>query len=63
MLATAVVWFLLFREGGYGADRTYLFLGMMPVATIFTASTLMMVLVSLATPAPSEKTIRKFFPA
>lgn len=61
--AAAAAWFLLFQAGGYGADRGYLFLGMMPVATIFTVSLVTLVGVSLVTSPPSERTIRKFFPA
>ncbi len=60
VVVTAVVWFLLFREGGYGADRKYLFLGMMPVATIFACSLVSLVGVSLFTRPPSEKTLDRF---
>ena len=59
---TALVWLLLFREGGYGADRKYLFLGMMPAATIFAASLVSLVGVSLVTRPPSDTTINKFLP-
>ena len=62
VVTMAAVWFLLFRESGYGVDRGFLFLGMMPVATIFAASLVAMVGVSLVTEAPSEKTLRNFFP-
>ena len=60
---TAVVWFLLFRAGEYGANPSYLFAGMMPVATIFSASAVTLVLVSLLTKAPSAARVAKFFPA
>jgi SSS family solute:Na+ symporter len=63
VIVTALVWLLLFRESGYGADRTYLFLGMMPVATIFACSLLSLVGVSLVTKAPSAATLKKFNPA
>ncbi len=62
VLMTALVWILLYRAGDYGANPDYLFWGMLPVATIFAASTLTLVGVSLLTPAPSDKTLRKFFP-
>ena len=57
----AVVWLLLFRDGGYGSNADYKFLGLMPVAINFFASLFTMVLVSLLTQAPSEETLRKFF--
>ncbi len=63
VLTAAGVWFWLFAKSGYGADRDFLFLDMMPVATITAASTAALVLVSLATRAPSEETIEKFFGA
>ncbi len=62
IVVTAVAWLALFRESGYGADRGFLFLGMMPVATMFFCSLIALVVVSLATTAPSERTVRKFFP-
>jgi hypothetical protein len=35
---------------------------MMPVATVFGCSAATLIAVSLLTPAPSETTLRKFFP-
>ncbi len=61
VLATAVCWLWLFARAGFGADRNFLFLGMMPVATIISASTIALVAVSLMTSPPSAATIRKFF--
>ena len=62
VLATAITWLYFFREAGYGANRTYLFHGMMPAALIVTASTVALVVVSLVTRAPSRATVEKFFP-
>ena len=62
VIVTAVVWLLLFREGGYGAERKFLFLGMMPVATIFVSSLVTLIGVSLLTKPPSEATLNKFLP-
>jgi len=62
VIAMAVTWLLLFRASGYGAHDEYLFLGMMPVATIFACSLLTLVAVSLLTKPPSEATLRRFFP-
>jgi SSS family solute:Na+ symporter len=61
VLVTAAVWLWLFHESGYGADADYTFLGMMPVATVFGCAAATLIAVSLLTPAPSEKTLRKFF--
>ncbi len=60
IFATIVVWLLLFAASDYGKDRTFLFLGMMPVATIFTASAAALIGVSLMTQPPSQATIDKF---
>ena len=62
VIATAICWFLLFRESGYGANGSYLFAGMMPVAIMFLTCAATLVIVSLFTKAPSEETLQKFFP-
>jgi len=61
VLTAAVTWVFLFDQSDYGADRDYLFLGMMPVATIIGLSTAALVLVSLVTSPPSRATIERFF--
>jgi SSS family solute:Na+ symporter len=61
VLAAAAVWIYLFRESGFGANREYLFAGMMPVATMIGSSTLALIVVSLVTPPPSKATVEKFF--
>ena len=71
VLSTIAAWLYLFRESGYGANRTYtldLTLGgttyeLMPVAGIFAASVVSLVVVSLVTPKPSKETLAKFFPS
>ncbi|MDP8242858.1 MAG: sodium:solute symporter family protein [Candidatus Hinthialibacter antarcticus] len=62
VIVTMVVWFVLFQDSNYGLEREYHVFGMMPVAIIFAASTLTMILVSLFTKPPSKETITKFFP-
>ena len=62
VIAAAVLWIYLFRDSGYAMNSRYTFLGVMPVATMITVSTLAMILVSLITPPPSEKTLQRFFP-
>ena len=61
VLATAIAWIVLFRESGYGKNGDYLFLDMMPVATIIAASLVSLVVVSLMTQPPSRETLAKFF--
>ncbi|MCB9857751.1 MAG: sodium:solute symporter family protein [Phycisphaerales bacterium] len=61
VIVMAAVWCWLFAQSGYGAKREFLFLGMMPVATILAASTLALIVVSLMTSPPGEKTLAKFF--
>ena len=71
VLTATTVWGILFHQSGYGKNRTFaleLPLGettyeIMPVAAIFAASLLALVVVSLATPPPKEETLRKFFPS
>jgi SSS family solute:Na+ symporter len=59
--ATAIAWLLLFRDSHWGVNADYLFLGMMPVATIFAASALTLVLVSLITRPPAREVVDRFF--
>jgi SSS family solute:Na+ symporter len=69
ILSCVGVWSYLFWKSDFGAKRDFTvdftFGGTtyetMPVATIFVCSTLALVLVSLATKAPSESTLAKFF--
>ena len=61
VLATVAVGLAFFRDGGYGSDPGYLFLGMLPVVPMVAASILALVGVSLATVPPSERTLAKFF--
>ena len=61
VIVTTVVWFILFRNSGYGADREYLVLGMMPVVIIFFASTAALIVASLATQPMPKETIDKYF--
>lgn len=67
VLVTAVVWTILFtrdmmhKGGGSGGGEALVF-GMMPVAIIFAASVVTLIVVSLQTKPPSRATIEKFFP-
>lgn len=61
ILAAGISWFWMFRDSDYGNAESYLPWGMNPVAPIVLASTLALVLVSLATRPPSMATVNKFF--
>ena len=69
ILAMIGTWLYLFRESNWAAVRDYtikLHLGeseyeIMPVVATFFATLIVMVLVSLVTKPPSEKTLAKFF--
>ncbi|MEQ8849693.1 sodium:solute symporter family protein [Botrimarina sp.] len=70
VLTAIAIWFYLFQASGYAADETYgipITLGgasfeVMPVAAMILASTVAMIVVSLATPKPPAETLAKFFP-
>lgn len=70
VLAAAGTWAYLFKQANYGADRTFALeipIGettyeIMPVAAMFAASLVALVVVSLITPKPSDATLAKFFP-
>ncbi len=62
VLTAAGVWLLLFHSAGWGANRSFLFLGMMPVATIFISSAIALIGVSLVTKAPSQEVLGRYFP-
>ncbi len=73
VLVTGITWFVLFQQSHFGAIKTYAFpeqtvvLGpisippMLAVVTIFAASSLALVVVSLVTKPPAEATLRRFF--
>jgi len=62
VLAAAVSWIWLFKNSGFGADRGYLFLSMMPVATMVATSAVTLIVVSMITRPLSKETLEKFFP-
>ncbi|MDA0348364.1 MAG: sodium:solute symporter family protein [Verrucomicrobia bacterium] len=63
VIATAVCWFILFRNSGYGSNGAYAVGGMMPVVAMFATCAVTLVAVSLATKVPSADTLKKFFPS
>ena len=71
VIAAAGTWGYLFYQSGFGANRKYVLelpvgeatYEVMPVAAMFLASSVALVVVSLLTPKPSDATLGKFFPA
>jgi len=61
VIVATVVWVILFAQADWGANRRYLFLDMMPVATIFAASAIALVVVSLVTKPPSQAVLDRYF--
>ena len=62
VVVTAGTWLGLFVAANYGADRKFLVGGMLPVATVFAACVISVVVVSLLTKPPPPATLAKFFP-
>lgn len=62
VLSVAVLWLYFFLRAGRQADDTILGTGLMPVAVILVAATLVLVAVSLMTPPPDRAIIARFFP-
>ena len=60
ILVTAALWILFFYQSEFGAKPVTPF-GMLPVATMFVASTTVMLVVSLLTKPPSDATLHRFF--
>ena len=60
---TAVLWILWFQESGYGANKSFRVLGMLPMAPLTIASALALIIGSLVSRAPEERQINKFFPS
>ena len=59
---TTVLWILWFKDSGYGADKEYTVLGMLPMAPLTILSAVAMIVGSLLSKAPEERKINKFFP-
>ncbi len=61
VISAMTVWFIFFAVSGFGGEYT-VWGGVMPAALCFAASLTAIVVVSLATPPPSDATLDKFFP-
>jgi hypothetical protein len=51
----------LFAASDYGANRSFLIGGMMPVVAMFATCAVSLIVVSLLTKPPSDETLAKFF--
>ena len=58
---TVVLWVLWFSQSGYGADKEFTVLGMLPVAMLTFASTAALVVGSLLSRPPAERVVNRFF--
>ena len=61
ILGAIISWAYLFTQSGFGANPHYSLLGMMPVATMITCSTLGVVIGSLISRPPDDEHLQKFF--
>ena len=62
VVSVIALWLYFFFSAGESVDYTIYGTGIMPVAVIFVASSICMIVVSLITKAPDESTLAKFFP-
>ncbi len=59
---TVLLWVIWFKDSGFGVDKGYAVLGMLPAAPLTMASTVALIIGSLLSKAPEERKINKFFP-
>ena len=61
ILAAVLTWMYYFHLSGYGGEY-FVGPGIVPAAICFAAASVAMIVVSLVTTPPSQKTLGKFFP-
>ena len=59
---TTVLWFYWFQQSGWGSDKGYSVLGMLPVAPLTMASTTALIAGSLLSRPPENRLVNRFFP-
>ena len=59
---TTVLWFYWFQQSGWGSDKGYSVLGMLPVAPLTLASTTALIAGSLLSRPPENRLVNRFFP-
>ena len=62
MAVTTGLWIFWFSQSGYGADKHFLVLGMMPIAPLTLASAAALVVGSLCSKPPEARLVNRFFP-
>jgi SSS family solute:Na+ symporter len=61
IFSVIILWIYFYVRAGNVPDYSLAETGIMPVAMMLMVSSLMLVIVSLLTPAPSQRTLKKFF--
>lgn len=61
VITSISVWLYSFSQSGFGANARYTLFGVMPVASMVIASTIALIVVSLATKPPEEAHLNRFF--
>ena len=62
MAVTTGLWVYWFHQSGYGADKHFLILGMLPIAPLTLASAAALVIGSLCSKPPEARLVNRFFP-
>ena len=62
MAVTSGLWIFWFHQSGYGADKHFLILGMLPIAPLTLASAAALVIGSLCSTPPEARLVNRFFP-
>ncbi len=62
MAVTTGLWIFWFHQSGYGADKHFLILGMLPIAPLTLASAAALVIGSLCSTPPERRLVNRFFP-
>ena len=62
MLVTTGLWVYWFHQSGYGADKHFYVMGMLPVAPLTLASAAALVIGSLCSKPPEGRLVSRFFP-
>jgi SSS family solute:Na+ symporter len=62
MAVTTGLWIFWFHQSGYGADKLFLILGMLPIAPLTLASAAALVIGSLCSTPPEARLVNRFFP-
>ena len=59
---TVVLWLYWFQQSGWGSNKAYNVLGMLPVAPLTLASSVALIVGSLLSRPPEKRLVNRFFP-